>query len=167
MKKILSTLLILSLLCMLVMPVLAADKPNDIEDIRVMLNSDYNGVETETQFGYFVPEFTVFKDKDGVINICADSWNFVFRDIAITRGLYVEKQNAKVSIKKHMEAIANAVINKYPQYKFKGWYESNFDNFYGKQVSFHLDTWTNIKDGSITKEVIWMLDQDSDWNMLK
>jgi hypothetical protein len=166
MKKLFSILLILSLLSTLTVPVVAADKNSNItQDIRDLLEENYNGVETETQFRWFVVTFTVFKDKAGVINICAYEGDYdrYFGRIKNSDAPMDEKSVAIANIKKHMENIAKAVMKQYPGQKFSGWYESSYIGGGGEEVVFYLDTWTNVKDNKATKDIIWQPKLDSAW----
>ena len=166
MKKLFSILLILSLLSMLAVPVVAADKNSNIaQDVKDLLEENYNGVETETSFRWFVVTFTVFKDKAGVINICAyeDEYDRYFGRIQSSDASVDEKATATANIKKHMENIAKAVMIQYPGQKFSGWYESRYIGDGSEEVVFFLDTWTNVKDSKATKDIIWQPKLDSAW----
>ena len=164
MKKLFSILLIISLLSTLAVPVVAANK-SITEDVRDLLEENYNGVETETSFRWFVVTFTVFKDKAGVINICAYEGDYdrYFGRIQSSDAPVDEKATATANIKKHMENIAKAVIKQYPGQKFRGWYESNYIGDGGEEVVFYLDSWTNMKDGKATKDINWQPKLDSVW----
>lgn len=173
MKKLISALFIISLLCLLVVPVFANTTINitkaeskDISDITFMLNDSYNGVETETQFGWFVPTFTVFRDKGGTINICADSWYFVFNKIQFSQEPIEDKLKATANIKKHMGKIAAVLTKKYPKHKFKGWYETTFTNIHNEELTYRLDNWTNVKDNKAGKKIIWLTELDTELELV-
>jgi len=168
MKKLLSIVLTIVLLSMLAVPVFAVDisdeLSNDIKDMTYMLNDSYNGVETGTTLGWFVPLFNVFTTKDGTINICANCHYHVFGDIRESDSYLVEdKELAIANIKKHMQKIADVLMEKYPDYKFKGWYESDYTNIKNEEVIFRVDYWTNVKGGKVSKDIIWLTEMDSQW----
>lgn len=168
MKKLVISLLLVSLLCILAVPVTAADISDelsqDIKDMTYILNDQYNGVETGTILGWFVPLFNVFVAEDGTINICADCHYHVFGDIREPNGYMDEdKEKAIENIKKHMEKIATVLMEKYPDYKFRGWYESDYISIKNEKVIFRVDHWTNVKDGKLSKEIIWLTDLDTPW----
>ena len=133
MKKLITLTLVIALLCILAVPVTAADISDelsqDIKDMTYILNDQYSGVETGTILGWFVPLFYVFVTEDGTINICADCNYHVFGDIREPNGYMDEdKEKAIENIKKHMEKIATVLMKKYPEYIFIGWYELDYRN---------------------------------------
>lgn len=166
MKKIVSLLLVIAI-TVVGTSVFASTKEElskDIKDMTYILNNNYNGVETGTPLGWFVPLFTVFVDKDGVINICADCHYHVFGDIRESDSYLAEdKELAIENIKSHMKKIADILMEKYPEYKFKGWYESDYRNIKNEEVIFRVNYWTNVKDGKLSKDVIWLPELDSQW----